>query len=1285
MVGTKPSKRQDERGSMLIVALGILTLLSVLALTFVSIMRLEQTASTNYVDGVKARLIAEGGLEMSVAQLKVFAIGEAYSDPKANWIYANGNYHLPIEESSAARVLGEPGYDANSRASFAGMLAVSYNNGLDQYKVKVLDTQTQFNLNTRYEILDDVDYVYTRFLDALGVAISRRTRAGTGGTGRNPILNARYPKGSPSAVRGGEAIYKFRQSREGQRFSSKSELLEVLANEDDYNLLQDYVTTRSWFDPNTVTAVPMDGLDNKPWADVQAKELRSPININLATTEVLAANLAGIAGRFIYLYTGNHDTRDSRLRNIDEGTSFASSQYKEETAYGTIGILCYIAPFGFQRGQTKNDPPIVSGAIDFAQKIRARVMGPGPFKSFAEWEDFVDTTLSDGYLMSFRDPDSNEFCFPAHDRAPADQTYGPMFTLSHDAVTTLGITEDEVRRQPNFATAYYEAVRSMIKSNFNPNARLNGWNPDHVIYLPCDKGSLLFQHDVDPYDTTPPTNVKAVRQTNEWCLASKGIYEITSLGEVLGEPPADVTKGTDRIIYAQAKVQGVVQLYETLTHTTQRDFERAGFTYQADRDMVSSWPVPRLFWDPRGDGLSAAEEQDKLERGEGKYLNPSSLDGHLQLSGRIQVPDPQGQDPGGLYETNTAIVPLGTGRRFELLFQDRRVEAPGSTQPSNDDNLIADVSNGVRNTDAMGIGPCDGQPRNGFGWPYGDAGRGVAPTTRSSTEQLAWKWDVVTPDGYLNSELRETQLWYRASDQDSETMPASPDGRLRGRSMPSGGNVAPALRGGVELWYKPDFDWKMPNNAPDGRYCGLLTTSHVAQNPSAYSAGGSPSLGSWTRGTQMFVTRTTSGDLRIVRLYYEVCGPTNDPQEEPQVMKPDGSGLVSFSAYAQSATSDITYVWPPKELLDIPYPYVNIKFSRTDHWVPFQYIEDWKAHEWHHIAVYWDDDFQRADGEQVWVWLDGKGHTVGNGRMVGRQWPNSPTMGGPVNGRYTPMVPDPSNPTGPPIPAASAVPPQVSTQDGKLPSFVRLNTYTGPYSTNPTPQEQDVLWPKDQVIIGAVRRDQAIGPTPASPGVGSGVFKHAKNALLPANGTIDDVRFWDGNSPQIGANRTPDDFSADAGRYDRGTGVGVWTNEFDLSRAFSNGVDEIKLAAVTFTAYLPRRYGSETPFPAGKGDVTIVVELRRADGTVETRAHWNDAFTSNRGDAAMIPLTDKDPSDPTAVPIALRRGDKLVYMIEFSPAMNGSNVGVASPVLDDVSLVYYLPNAQVLLKERVIN
>lgn len=1250
-----PARGRGDEGSMLIVALGILTLLSVLALTFVSIMRLEQVASTNYVDGVKARLVAEGGLEASASALKYRALGESYSDPTADWIYALGNYWLPIEEATAIRRGDTAGGDSPTldkrRASFAGILASSYSQGIDQYKVKVLDTQTQFNLNTRYEVIGDLDQVYCRFLDALGVALSRRTTDAASGTstaavaGRNPILNARYPKGAPNAVRGGEALFRFRQSREGQRFNSKSELMEVLANEDDFNMLQDYVTTRSWFDPNTVTAVPMDGLDNKPWSDVQLKEQRSPININLATKEIIAANLAGIAGRFVYLYTGDYDARSSRLQDIDQGTAFTSTSFKEETGYGTTGILVYISPFGYTPGTTPNDPPNIEGALAFADLIKAKIAASGPFRTFAEWEDFVDTTLPDSRLNSAQSG-TGQFLYPGHNRGPND----PLMVQLDDKPLATPSAAD-VRRQKDFESCFYAAVRSMLKANFNPNPRLSGWNPDEVVYLPCDKGSLLY-----PADVAAPASTKAQRQTNEWCLASKGIFEITSLGEVLGTPPEDLTKGTDRTIYSQAKVQGIVQLYETLTHTTQRDFERNGFTYQADTDRfgVTSFPVPKLFWDPRADGLPASQEQQLMEDGAGRFLHASDNDGHLQLATRTQLASGADIDD---VQDDTQVVELG-GRRFELLLQDRRVEAPGTTQMSNDDVLIADGSGGVRSAESMGSRPSSGQPKNGFGWPYGDAAQGVAPATRSSTEQLAWKWDTVTPDGYLNSELRKTRLWFRASDADSVAMPANPDGRLRGKSLPTGGNVTPTLKGGFELWYKPDFDWTMgATGLPDQRFCGLLSTSHIAKND-GWSGGQSPTLGSWSRGTQMYVTRNTSGDLRISRLYFEVVGPTGHPQEEPRVMDPKAAGTtISFSEYLTRATSDQTYVWPPLELLTIPSPYIDIKFSRTDHWVPYNTLRAWRAHEWHHIAAYWDDK-----AGEVWLWLDGTPYTTGNGGLVARVWPTS--AGRSANSRYIPYVLDPANPTGPPVAASTVGGP------AELPSFVRLNALTGP-ETPPAgvgqAQYEDSLWPKDQVYIGGVKRDQAV--------VG-GLFKHEKDAILPANGTIDDVRFYDGaTSP--GNNASPRRFTAT--RFDAGSEVGYWTNQFDLSRAFQNGVQEITLAGLQFTAYLPRRYG-DIPFANGSGNIKIDFEVQKADGTVVKPATWTDTFSAVRGDPCEVKLLDD-----TGVPVRVGRGDKLVYRVSFTPGLTSTGIAFASPVLDDISLVYYLPNPVVLLKERVIN
>jgi len=87
--------RRDDRGSMLNRrARASSRCCPSSALTFVSVMRLEATASTNYVDGVRPGSIAEGGLEMASACMKYRAMGRATPTPRPTGSTRTGNYHV---------------------------------------------------------------------------------------------------------------------------------------------------------------------------------------------------------------------------------------------------------------------------------------------------------------------------------------------------------------------------------------------------------------------------------------------------------------------------------------------------------------------------------------------------------------------------------------------------------------------------------------------------------------------------------------------------------------------------------------------------------------------------------------------------------------------------------------------------------------------------------------------------------------------------------------------------------------------------------------------------------------------------------------------------------------------------------------------------------------------------------------------------------------------------------------------------------------------------------------
>lgn len=63
-------RRRNARGTTLIFVLGILALLSLFAISFASMTRLERTASANYMDSVRADFVARAGLNAGVSTLR---------------------------------------------------------------------------------------------------------------------------------------------------------------------------------------------------------------------------------------------------------------------------------------------------------------------------------------------------------------------------------------------------------------------------------------------------------------------------------------------------------------------------------------------------------------------------------------------------------------------------------------------------------------------------------------------------------------------------------------------------------------------------------------------------------------------------------------------------------------------------------------------------------------------------------------------------------------------------------------------------------------------------------------------------------------------------------------------------------------------------------------------------------------------------------------------------------------------------------------------------------------
>ncbi|MDQ7779034.1 MAG: hypothetical protein RDV41_04920 [Planctomycetota bacterium] len=102
-----------RRGSVLIVALGVMTVLAVLGFVFLSTTRVERAISRNYVDLVRAKFYAQSGLEYAIGEIHRQIQGSATLDPNYSiaegsaspWYYGGSTAQGPATALERARLV----------------------------------------------------------------------------------------------------------------------------------------------------------------------------------------------------------------------------------------------------------------------------------------------------------------------------------------------------------------------------------------------------------------------------------------------------------------------------------------------------------------------------------------------------------------------------------------------------------------------------------------------------------------------------------------------------------------------------------------------------------------------------------------------------------------------------------------------------------------------------------------------------------------------------------------------------------------------------------------------------------------------------------------------------------------------------------------------------------------------------------------------------------------------------------------------------------------------------
>ncbi|MFC1588229.1 PilX N-terminal domain-containing pilus assembly protein [Planctomycetota bacterium] len=297
-------------GIVLIVVLGVLALMSVLAITFVSMTRLERSISRNYVDHTRAVMVTESGIEYAIKRIANFRGGVNTTEEMAAMQYQDGDYTVLLENADrpSFQMPGKP---------YSGVVSSTHARNSDRFKLKVADLSGRINLNDSNEELNlpqppydtgQISYGTRRlslmisylcellFADTLGVGI------GDAVAGR--IESAKNAKG---------------------RFTSMDEIKTILYEEVgfgpvEWRQFQQYFTIYGWQDKNVLRptfkvdiSVP-DGVDPAPvyddggadvylYLDMQTKKFaldkRSPVNINLAPKETIQMLFALVSGWYL--------------------------------------------------------------------------------------------------------------------------------------------------------------------------------------------------------------------------------------------------------------------------------------------------------------------------------------------------------------------------------------------------------------------------------------------------------------------------------------------------------------------------------------------------------------------------------------------------------------------------------------------------------------------------------------------------------------------------------------------------------------------------------------------------------------------------------------------------------------------------------------------------------------------------------------------------------------------------------------------------------------------------
>ncbi|MDQ7780669.1 MAG: hypothetical protein RDV41_13325, partial [Planctomycetota bacterium] len=749
-----------RRGSVLIVALGVMTVLVVLAVVFANLTAVERKISSNYVNLVKAKMLAQSGVEYAFTEIgNIFYWGNDgidndgdgstdEADEQRPSIAEDANNPLlygrrvplpvlydptiPLERAyyvSLARMAtpttpvlvqidmgmnslipgGTPGGVDSGTQNYgiSGEVLATYPGGRDYYSLKIVDCQGKIYING-----PDVNDTNPDLAQATGV--------GALTTNTITLLNNLGNSLTTTIPNLGNRISTYRQGI-GANITTKQSLMSGLTpplTQQQYDALAPHITAVAWVD---YTTLHPDCIQTQ----FQLNSLRADDPTPLYTT--IPISCADPAGGMEFVDGGDSSLKDSlaKIFRVSDDCKYSCGS-ERLVSHGPGYYAAHYTTYTNTQEQNTNSsaangpciqpraPVNINTASDLV--LRALLTGlRGRYQVFNASTTEPNVHMGPGHTSTYE---------TTIDAAVAQNIAAAIVTARNTLVANRGFSfatwydfeqfvDSLTDAQVGSSGAIAQARRDIIKANFNPNSKISKFNPDRTLgkrFAQTDKADLLYW-------------------TTEFCFNTAGYFEIESMGRILG--PA--APGGLAPIMAEKKVMTTIRVYDMIKQSTQAQFyvnavnsspTQVAFFPESMSDNSSPSQSAAYGWytsnpSPSGipnytmaahyDGQFAAQTMDcNGANGNNCFQAHYTTDFDFYANGTNDQNDAAGPAEEGVSLINTATGGGGMGGQSELfpdglfVHETRRYPTYTATQWKYGSSQLNCIDDYVRNTPASG-------------------------------------------------------------------------------------------------------------------------------------------------------------------------------------------------------------------------------------------------------------------------------------------------------------------------------------------------------------------------------------------------------------------------------------------------------------------------------------------------------------------------------------------------------------------------------------------------------